>query len=328
MIWLFRTDKIGDTVLSLPLDAALQGEAFTWFLDSSTQFLAQHSIPERNSQPLPKFWDLIRQARADKPKAAVVLHSKWWVSLALWLGGVPVRAGRLSQWHSFLFFNAGIRQQRSLSEKHETDYGFELIRAAFPKVLPNFQIPALKLKQPQRTQVFEKWNLSPNSYYVIHAGMAGSARNWPEKNYVSLIQQLIEGQTVVLTGTSADAPYLTLLESEFKNHPRVRWTVGALSMNDLLAILARSKGVLAPSTGVLHLAASLGAPALGIYSPVRVQHPRRWGPRGGKAAYVVPAVQCPAVHSCLKEKCPLWDCMETLSVEQIRKSLTDLNQEA
>jgi ADP-heptose:LPS heptosyltransferase len=48
--------------------------------------------------------------------------------------------------------------------------------------------------------------------------------------------------------------------------------------------------VIAPSTGVLHLAASLGTVSVGIYSPRRVEHPRRWGPKGIHTVYLVPQV--------------------------------------
>ena len=49
-----------------------------------------------------------------------------------------------------------------------------------------------------------------------------------------------------------------------------------------------ARSVVAPSTGVLHLAAALGVPAIGIYSPLKVEHPRRWAPRGPRATFLVP----------------------------------------
>jgi len=59
----------------------------------------------------------------------------------------------------------------------------------------------------------------------------------------------------------------------------VRWLVSELTTAELLDVLAQAKSVVAPSTGVLHLAASLGTPALGLYSPRIVEHPRRWAPK-------------------------------------------------
>lgn len=332
LIWFFRTDKIGDTVLSLPLDELvrneLQNHRVRWFLHSSTLFLAEKSEPKRQAKTLPKFWELVKLAREEKPKAAVVLQAQWWVSLALLLGGVPLRAGRLSQWHSFLFFNRGVRQQRSLSEKSELAYGAEIITHAFPQAEErnSKQDPglSLRLQAPQRslvTQVLEKWNLQPNNYYVVHPGMAGSARNWPESHYSELLERLTKESTVVITGTIADHKYLQILEPSWKVHPRIRWTVAALGMEELLAVLSRATGVVAPSTGVLHLAASLGTSVYGIYSPIRVHHPKRWAPNNSNKTATtkifLPQVDCPAIHSCLGDKCPHWDCMTTISAEEI-----------
>jgi ADP-heptose:LPS heptosyltransferase len=64
------------------------------------------------------------------------------------------------------------------------------------------------------------------------------------------------------------------------------------------------------------LAASLGTPAVGIYSPRKVEHPRRWGPRGPRVAYVLPPVQDGEDFS------P--DVMREIPVEKVYQSLVDL----
>lgn len=314
MIWLFRTDKIGDTVVTLPLDqvaAELGADRARWFLQPSTLFLAENAEPRRQARALPKFRELLRLARAEKPTVAIVFHAAWWVSLALWLARVPVRAGRLSQWHSFLFFNRGVRQKRSLSEKHETEYGRELVAAALAPAPVSPSAPFLKLTASSRSPVFEKWHLQPGAYYVVHPGMTGSAKNWPQRSYVTLIEKLAERHPVVITGTAADAPYIGEVEGALKTHPRVRWSVGALAMPELLLILSRAKGLLAPSTGVLHLAASLGVPSVGLYSPTLAQHPRRWAARGPEVAIVLPD----------GEDDP--DCMSRITVARVLQTIDD-----
>lgn len=58
------------------------------------------------------------------------------------LGGSVALAGRpallyvladASQWHSYIFLNHGLRQSRTLAEKHEADYNFELMQFALEK---------------------------------------------------------------------------------------------------------------------------------------------------------------------------------------------------
>ncbi|MEN0059029.1 MAG: glycosyltransferase family 9 protein, partial [Bdellovibrio sp.] len=55
-------------------------------------------------------------------------------------------------------------------------------------------------------------------------------------------------------------------------------------------VLGAAKAVIVPSTGIAHLAASLGTPVIGLYSPVRVQHPRRWAARGPQVKILMPPV--------------------------------------
>ena len=94
-----------------------------------------------------------------------------------------------------------------------------------------------------------------------------------------------------------------------------------LNIEQLLFVLSHAKHVVAPSTGVLHLAASLGTPVTGIYSPVRVQKATRWGPKGKNARTLTPKVDCPGHFSCLKEKCPHFDCMTLVTSQEVYENI-------
>lgn len=62
---------------------------------------------------------------------------------------------------------------------------------------------------------------------------------------------------------------------------------GQLSLPQLLAFVAATDGLVAGSTGPLHLAAALGRHALGLYPPIRPMHPGRWAPLGPRAEFIV-----------------------------------------
>ncbi|MBC8084972.1 MAG: glycosyl transferase, partial [Hymenobacter sp.] len=75
--------------------------------------------------------------------------------------------------------------------------------------------------------------------------------------------------------------------------------------------LSEADGLVAGSTGPLHLAAALGRYALGLYPPIRPMHPSRWAPLGPHAGYLVvnrPDCQdCrrqPAACTCIKALAP------------------------
>ncbi|MBK7649485.1 MAG: hypothetical protein IPJ20_00350 [Flammeovirgaceae bacterium] len=69
---------------------------------------------------------------------------------------------------------------------------------------------------------------------------------------------------------------------------------------------------MACSTGVLHLAASLGVYTLGLYSPMRPIHPGRWMPVGRKATYLALRKDCN-----LCRKSTTCACIESISVDEV-----------
>jgi len=158
-------------------------------------------------------------------------------------------------------------------------------------------------------------------YSVVHPGMGGSALNWPTDHYHTFISELAAKETVVITGTLADTSYLAPLKESLGSHPRMRWLDGQLNGLELLTLLASARTITAPSTGVLHLAASTGRPTLGIFSPVRVQHPQRWGPQGPKTSVVMPGGFCPGEHSCLEHRCHRFPCMNEVQPDEARAAL-------
>lgn len=287
-VLLIRLDKIGDLICTLPADQILDENVYdvTWVVQKGLGSIVDLGSKKRQYIELDK--NNVDESRSKlsklinelKPEVAVSFQCPWWVNFELFKGGVPVRAGVKSQWHSFLFLNHGIRQKRSLAEKHELEYNLDLLYKTL-NIKPTREFHYFHIDKPTEQDVLKAYNLKADEYVVVHPGMMGSALNWPQSEYIKYIHALLEqGDHVVVTGTDSDEPYLTQIKSEFFNNPKVVWLQSKLNLKQLIQILAYSKFVLAPSTGVAHLTASVGSQIKGIYSPVRVHHPRRWGPRG------------------------------------------------
>lgn len=323
-----RLDRIGDLVLTLPVDEKLNGSAVDWWIPPGLRFITESAEPRRSAREVQKkiswrdFLGLWRELRAQRYDLAVVFHAPWWVSFLLWCARVPVRGGVRSQWHSFLFLNRGIRQKRSRAEFSELEYNFQLVEAVLGRPRTNFARGALRLKTPENPALLARFGLRSGRYCVVHPGMGGSALNWPTGHYADLIRQLAAGTAVAITGTPADAVFLEPLKRELKDAANVIWLDGQLTGLELLAILGQARAVIAPSTGVLHLAASTGALTIGIFSPVRVQHPRRWGPQGARASVLVPPVDsCPGELGCVGRGCKNFgagsNCMARIEVSDL-----------
>ena len=331
-----RMDRIGDLVLTLPVDEALAGDQVKWWIPKGLGFVAEHATPRREAREVAKkvsfseFFSLLDAVKKERFDTAIVFHAPWWIGLLIWLARIPVRAGVKSQWHSFLFFNRAIRQKRSRAEHSELEYGFQLVETALGKAPGSLKRSPLRLSSAgdrvETSGLLRKIGLGEGPYFVVHPGMGGSALNWPTGHYAHLIRELARKGSVAITGTPADEAYLAPLKSELTGSAGVVWLDGRLNGRELLAVLEGAKAIVAPSTGVLHLAASLGRPTLGIFSPVRVQHPRRWGPQGPRTAVVLPETACPGEMGCLGESCRSYNCMRSIDVQDVVRRLETLAQ--
>lgn len=307
---LIRLDRIGDLVLTLPADEqpALKDYRRVWFISKGLGFVPEHAVPAREFQEWKKefswrqFLDFIKAIRALKPDVSISFQSPAWVMLALFIAGVPLRIGVLSRWPSFLFLNRGIRQKRSQCLHHEMEYNHLLVHDGLGDTTPP-RYTSLKL------QAQEKNPLSPG-YVIIHPGMAGSALNWPRSHYKTLIEKISHHYPVVITGTATDKNILEPLKKDLTDIPNIIWQDNQLNAKQLLAVISGAKALFAPSTGVIHLAASLGIPTFGIYSPIRVESVKRWGPKGPQVYTMTPAVAGP-------------DCMALVTPSEIYNNMME-----
>ncbi len=327
-VLLIRTDRIGDLVLSLPVDESLgrRNLQTEWWIARGLDFITTNALPYRQALQIDKTFSLNEVKRLylhlklAKFSMAIVFHAPWWIALLLFVARIPIRAGPKSQWYSFLFYNRAIRQKRSASQKSELEYNFSLVESALGLTDQEIGRQTLKL-QCKKIFDFKKWNIESQKYFVVHPGMSGSALNWPTKNYVDFIDRAVRTVKIVITGTKFDENFLKEIRSSFLNHPRVTFLDSKLNGDELIFVLQNSLGVLAPSTGVLHLAASTGVPTFGIYSPVKVQRPERWGPQGPQTKVFIPDINCPGEFHCLERACPKFNCMELIPVSEVLNAI-------
>lgn len=324
-ILLIRLDKIGDLICTLPADQILDPKIYdvTWVIQRGLGSVLDLGSVKRKYIELDKknikqsrvhFSQLLRRHKFD---IAISFQCPWWINYELFKANIPKRIGVLSQWHSFLFLNQGLRQKRSDAIKHEFDYNLELVKKITGPVQQKNSDILFEFKKPTSSEILTKFNL-PNEYIIIHPGMMGSALNWPQKKYIEYIQHKIQqNKKIVITGTDADEIYLTEIKQEFELHPDVFWLQSKLNFNELLQIIYYSQKIVAPSTGVAHIAAALNKEVHCLFSPIQVHHPRRWAPRGKNTFVYLPEILtskniCPAQKKCLKENCQNYNCMETV----------------
>jgi ADP-heptose:LPS heptosyltransferase len=111
----------------------------------------------------------------------------------------------------------------------------------------------------------------PDQQTVLHPGAAAPARRWPAQRFAQVARELrVLGHSVVITGGGAEEQ----LARSVAEQAGVPALVG-LSLEQLLALVARARMVICGDTGVAHLASSYRTPSVVLFGPVS---PASWGP--------------------------------------------------
>ncbi len=325
-----RTDSIGDVILTLPLAGMIKkklqdahiiflGRSYTADVVSACEhidaFLNWDEISAFNEA------EQIRAFRDSRADAIIhVFPVKKIASLAK-KAGISRRLGTTNRWYHWLFCNNLIRLSRRRSSLHEAQLNLRLARTITGKdIIPLEEIYTLYgLKSFGGPEKQFAQMIDPGRFNIIlHPKSKGSAREWGPGNFKKLVEILPADQyKIFVTGTAEEGKLLR--ESGLTDHPAVTDLCGRMSLKELMAFIAASDGLVAASTGPLHLAAALGICTIGIYPPIRPMHPGRWAPLGSKAVYLALDKTC---NDCRKTMdC---HCMREISPETVKMLIEDI----
>ena len=317
-----RTDAIGDVVLTLPVAGRLKqlfpgcrvvfiGRAYTapvaaacpW-VDEVLDFDELKKLPAAAQVGALRGYGAAAIVHVFPNRALAVLARR---------AGISVRIGTRNRWWHWLTCNRLVALSRRHSPLHEAQLNLQLLAPlGAAGALPLPAVAALvRLQAPEplaaRFQQLLARRGPGQLNVVLHPRSRGSAREWGLDNFGHLARLLHQaGHRVFVTGTAAEGAELAGWLKQHAAYLAADLT-GRLALPQFLAFLAAADGVVAGSTGPLHLAAALGRHALGLYPPIRPMHPGRWGPLGPRAEYLVfdrPGCQdCrarPAACACIK----------------------------
>ncbi|PJJ54633.1 glycosyltransferase family 9 protein [Hymenobacter chitinivorans] len=322
-----RTDAIGDVVLTLPLCGVLKqnvpgcriiligrtytqavAEACPW-VDGFLNYDELLKLPEAEQLTA------LRQYQAE---AIVHVFPNKVLARAAQKVGIPVRIGTRNRWIHWLTCNRLVALSRRHSLLHEAQLNAKLLQPlgvphelTLTELTPLVQLHA-KDPLPAAVQQLLAARTTGQLNLILHPRSRGSAREWGLAHFGTLARLLHEaGHRVFITGTAAEGEELAVWLQEHAAYLAGNLT-GQLSLAQLLSCIAAADGLVAASTGPLHLAAALGRHALGLYPPMRPAHPGRWAPLGPHAEYLVfdrpdcsACRQEPAVCTCIKAILPL-----------------------
>jgi heptosyltransferase III len=95
-------------------------------------------------------------------------------------------------------------------------------------------------------------------------------------------------------------------------HKKAMDLTGKLNLEQLIAFISIADGLVAASTGPLHIAAAMGKKTVGLFAPMKPIHPGRWAPLGKDVHILVKDHYCEACRN--SSDC---ECIRSISPEKV-----------
>lgn len=322
-----RTDAIGDVVLTLPVCGRLKqlfpecrvvliGRTYTQAVATACPWVDDFlNFDELSALPAPA---QVQQLQAQQADAILHVFPNKLLAKLAYKAQIPLRIGTRNRLFHWLTCNRLVALSRRHSPLHEAQLNLQLLAPLHPEaVLPLTEVAKLvQLRSPE--PLASEWQQllaqrqPAQLNVVLHPRSRGSAREWGLPHFGALARLLhTAGHRVFVTGTSTEGEELREWLAEHRSFLAADLT-GHLTLPQLVAFLSEADGIVAGSTGPLHVTAALGRYAVGIYPPIRPMHPGRWAPLGPHADYLVfnrpncqDCRQQPAACTCIKELAPM-----------------------
>ncbi len=286
-----RTDRLGETLLTLPAIDALQrarpGARIVLVVRPALRDLMARcpgvDVLTYDSGPrigwVGRALALAGRLRRLRAGAALVANPMKELHLAVWAAGIPRRVGYGRKW-GFLLTDR-VPDRKALGERHEVEYNLDLIRVLGVRVeqprWPSLVFPA---EDAAVQQLLSSQGVDASEDVVaVHPGTSNPKKRWSPERFRDVIA-FVRGRRarVVLIGGPEEQPEASTLAPAAEG---VIDLCGRLSLTELAALLRRARVLVSVDSGPVHLAAAVGTRTVVLFGTTEpAAGPQRWGPWG------------------------------------------------
>jgi heptosyltransferase-2 len=255
---------------------------------------------------------LARRLRREGYGQALVMPRTWKSALALYLAGIPQRTGFVGEGRVGLINDLRWGERR-LARMVERCAALALPRgASLPAQWP---LPELVVSRSEVATWRQHLGLpgGQRGEIALAPGAVGPSKRWPASSYADLSRRLVsQGRRVWVVGGPGERALAAEIAAVAPH--AIRDLTGPDLRNAILALAAADVAV-SNDSGLLHVAAALGTPAIGIFGPTS---PSLWAPLNPLAAVIETPNELPC-RPCHKPVCRLGHhlCMGEIAVEQV-----------
>jgi heptosyltransferase-2 len=241
---------------------------------------------------------------------ALIMPRTWKSALAPFFAGIPHRTGFVGEARFFLINDLRFGE-RALPRMVDRCATLALPRGA--KQPAAWPMPELRVPPAEIAAWRSRHDLMADGRPVVALapGAVGPSKRWPSDAYAALTRRLIaDGLAVWVLGGPDEKP----LATEIAGDSGARDLTGH-DLRDAILALASASVAVSNDSGLLHVAAALGTPSIGIFGPTSPWH---WAPLNALAG-VVEAKSELACRPCHKPVCRLVHhrCMREITPEEV-----------
>lgn len=295
-ILLSRTDNIGDVILTLPMAGVIK----KYYPQATIGFLGKkYTKPIIDTcTNIDEFFDWDEINISDEKHRIfrdinydTIIHvfpNKEIAKIAK-KANIKNRIGTNRRLYHWLYCNNLINLSRKKSKLHESQLNLKLLESLLIKNIPDFnEIPNFyNLQKIGKLQDNFLKLIDPIKFNIIlHPKSKGSAREWETENFIKLANSLqYEKYNIFFSGDKNESTFIKKnIISKCHNAHDIS---GLFSLSEFISFINLCDGLIANSTGPLHIAAALGINTLGLYPPIKNMSPKRWAPIGFNSEYIL-----------------------------------------
>jgi heptosyltransferase-2 len=255
---------------------------------------------------------LARRLRAEKYGQALVMPRTWKSALAPWLAGIPLRTGFVGEARFGLINDVRFGERRL---PRMVDRCASLALPREERTPAEWPLPELAVSPRELANWRGRLGLAPDGRPVVALapGAVGPSKRWPAAFYAELAQRLAaEGNCIWVVGGPGEKQIAAEIAPPGRSD--MRDLTGPDLRNAILALAAADAAV-SNDSGLLHVAAALGTPTIGIFGPTSPWH---WAPLNPIAAVIEVAGELPC-RPCHKPVCGLGHhrCMRDIPADRV-----------
>jgi heptosyltransferase-2 len=272
----------------------------------------------RSRLALAKQWGLAQLLKANGYRTVLILPRTWKSALAPALAAIPERVGFVGE------FRFGLLNRWRWGEKALPRFIDKLAALALPNgasLPPAWPVPELKVPAEEIGRWRQASGVGHATAVALAPGSVGPAKRWTY--YPEAARLLVQkGLEVWVVGGPGEKPLAR--EIVAGGGAGVRDLTGTDLRNGVLA-MAAARLAISNDSGLMHIAAALGTPTMGIFGPTS---PYLWAPLNGLAATVQTKTRVPC-QPCQRPVCRINDhrCMRDIPaadvVEIVGRVLTE-----